>query len=129
MRRLLLLATFSTLVGCSFSDAPELAPAGGTVTMNGKPLADVGVTFFPLGEGPIAAGNTNEKGEFTMRTVNPGDGAPIGKHRVVLGAAEEGPRKGDAALIPEKYGRVDTSDLSADVKAGEKNVFKFELEP
>lgn len=117
------------LAGCSSSDAPKTAPARGTVTMGGKPLANVGVTFLPDGKGPIASANTNENGEFNLRTVNPGDGAPIGTHRVVLGAAEEGPRKPGAAVIPQKFSRVETTDLKAEVKAGEKNVFAFELKP
>lgn len=126
-----MLAAVSGLVvlsGCTSSDAPKTARARGTVTMGGKPLANVGVTFLPEGVGPIASANTNEQGEFNLRTVNPGDGAPIGVHRVVLGAAEEGPRKAGAALIPQKYGRVETTDLRAEVKAGENNVFSFELQ-
>ena len=97
--------------------------------MGGKPLANVGVTFLPEGTGPIATANTDENGEFNLRTVKPGDGAPIGTHRVVVGAAEEGPRKPGAPVIPPKYSRVDTTDLTAEVKAGEKNVFSFELKP
>jgi hypothetical protein len=117
------------VLGCSSSNAPKTAPARGTITMGGKPLANVGVTFLPDGTGPIASANTNEQGEFNLRTVDPGDGAPVGTHRVVVDAAEEGPRKPGAPVIPDKYGRVDTTDLTAEVKAGEKNVFSFELKP
>jgi len=116
-------------VGCSPSDAPKTAPVKGTVTMGGKPLSNVGVTFFPTGKGPIATGNTNEKGEFTLRTTRPGDGASIGTHQVTFGAAEEGPRKPGSIPIPEKYSRPGTSELTAEVKAGQRNVFTFDLKP
>src|SRR5687768_15134669 len=73
------------LVGCwGSSDAPHVVPVSGTVTMQGRPLADVGVTFFPT-HGPIATGNTNQDGQFNLMTIEPGDGASIGTHRVVLG--------------------------------------------
>src|SRR3954469_21400365 len=103
--------------GCSSSSGPKTAPVRGTVTMSGMPMANVGVTFLPEGKGPSASGNTNENGEFTLRTNKPGDGAPLGKHRVVLGNAEEGPPKKGSLPIPEKYGRFETSDLTAEVKS------------
>jgi hypothetical protein len=97
--------------------------------MAGKPLPNVGVTFLPTGKGPIASGNTNEQGQFTLRTVNPGDGAVIGTHRVALGKAVEGPPKPGSATIPEKYGRAETTDLTAEVKPGQTNVFSFDIRP
>jgi hypothetical protein len=129
MLRLVAVLWLATLIGCSRGDAPKTAPVRGAVSMGGQPLPNVGVTFLPTGTGPIATGNTDENGEFTLRTVNPGDGAPIGTHKVVLGRAEEGPAKPGSATIPQRYGRVDTTDLTADVKAGVKNVFSFEVKP
>lgn len=120
---------FLVACGCSRSDAPQTAPVEGTVTLSGKPLSHVGVTFLPDSAGPIAAGNTDERGHFTLRTVKPGDGAVIGTHKVVLGTAEEGPPKGGAALVPGRYGSLDTTDLTAEVKAGQKNVLTFDLKP
>ncbi len=117
------------VAGCGGASGLKTAPVKGTVTFAGQPLSDVGVTFLPEGKGPSASGNTNSKGEFTLRTTNPGDGAVIGTHRVVIGAAEEGPRKKGAPAIPDKYGRFDTTDLTAEVKAGQTNVFTFDLKP
>lgn len=126
---LLFILVFGFVLGCGTGGGPQTAHVQGSVTMAGKPLANVGVTFLPEGKGPTASGNTNENGEFTLRTVKPGDGAPVGKHRVVLGNAEEGPRKAGSPAIPEKYGSPATTDLTAEVKAGEKNVFTFDLKP
>src|SRR5436190_678654 len=116
MRVLLQVVALAVLVGCGSSGAPKIAPVHGTVTLAGQPLANAGVTFLPEGKGPTASGNTNESGQFTLRTVKPGDGAPIGLHRVVVGNAEEGPRKKGSPMIPEKYGRYESTDLTAEVK-------------
>ena len=126
MRFLSALVTALLVVGCGRSDGPQTAPVKGTLTMAGKPLANVSVTFLPTQRGPIATGNTNENGEFILTTVRPGDGAPIGSHKVALGAAEEGQKR---PAIPDRYGRPDTTDLTAEVKAGQTNVFTFEVKP
>ena len=115
--------------GCNAGNAPRTAPVKGTITFAGQPLPNVGVTFLPEGKGPSASGNTNDKGEFTLRTSRPGDGAVIGTHKVTIGSAEEGPRKRGAPSIPDKYGSPATTDLAAEVKPGQTNVFTFDLKP
>ncbi|MCC6510445.1 MAG: carboxypeptidase regulatory-like domain-containing protein, partial [Pirellulaceae bacterium] len=108
-----------SLAGCSgMSDAPKLAKAKGVVKLNGNPLANIGVTFFPT-SGPPAFGNTNAQGEFVLMTIAPRDGAAVGSHRVALGKAEEGSsEKGAAAAIAEKYAFPDKSGLTAEVESG-----------
>jgi hypothetical protein len=124
--RLLLVAILALLVlGCG-RGGPKTARASGTVTMDGKPLPKIGVTFLPTKKGPIATGNTNENGEFTLTTVRKGDGAPIGNHKVTIGASEEGQK---LPPIAGRYGSPHTTNLTAEVKAGEKNVFTFDLKP
>jgi hypothetical protein len=48
---------------------------------------------------------------------------------VTVGRAEEGPRPAGSAVIADKYDRAETSDLTAEVKAGQKNEFMFDLKP
>jgi len=118
--------------GCyGASDAPKLAKAKGVVTFQRKPMANVGVTFFPTGSGPMSIGKTNAQGEFVMMTTLPGDGACVGTHKVTIGAAEEGSSEfgSAAASIPKKYSLPDTSGLSVEVKDGVANDFKLELNP
>ncbi|HMC10135.1 MAG TPA: hypothetical protein VKH44_02550, partial [Pirellulaceae bacterium] len=64
-----------------------------------------------------------------LMTAHPGDGAVIGTHKVAIGSAEEGPRKPGSPIIPEKYGSPHTTDLTAEVKAGQTNVITLELMP
>src|SRR5690349_14532088 len=99
MRFLLLALSIVLLLGCS-SKGPKTARTSGTVTMDGKPLPNVGVTFLPTKKGPAAFGNTNENGEFTLTTVRKGDGAPVGRHKVTVGIATEGQKNPG---IPDSY--------------------------
>jgi hypothetical protein len=109
---------------CTSREGVELAPVEGVVTLDGRPLANVGVTFLPEGKGPLASGNTDAAGQFRVSTLRPGDGAPVGRHRVVLGAAEEG---GTSAAIPPAYGRPETTPLSVEVLPGQVNRVRLEL--
>lgn len=56
------------LGGCSGKgDLPKLAPADGTVTYQGKPVAGATVTFAP-DKGPLAMAVTDLNGKFTLNT-------------------------------------------------------------
>jgi hypothetical protein len=125
IRFLALAIVIAGFLGCG-SRGPKTARVSGTVTMRGKPLAKVGVTFLPTKKGPAATGVTNENGEFTLTTTRKGDGAVLGKHIVTVGSAEEG-QKGPA--IPETYSSPHSTKLSAEVESGKKNVFTFDVEP
>ncbi|HEY2411826.1 MAG TPA: carboxypeptidase-like regulatory domain-containing protein [Pirellulaceae bacterium] len=125
MRLLLLALSIFVITGCGGS-GPKTARVSGTVTMSGKPLAKVGVTFLPTKKGPAATGVTNDNGEFTLTTTRKGDGAVLGKHKVTVGIAEEG-QKGPA--IAEIYASPHTTKLTAEVQSGKTNVFTFDVEP
>jgi hypothetical protein len=120
---LALAATLPT--GCG-SRGPKTARVSGKVTMSGKPLTNIGVTFLPTKKGPVANGTTNENGEFTLTTTRRGDGAVIGKHKVTVGIAEEGQKNPG---IPESYGSPHTTKFTAEVVSGKKNEFTFDVEP
>jgi hypothetical protein len=136
--------------GCgSRKDRPVLARVSGTVTYNGKPLPKATVVFYPEQQGIRSAmGATDEQGGFTLWTYDPGDGAPVGKHKVTvtlrgppekaeLHPSVKGKGFGEAyydqvaatgkPLIPEKYFTTQTSGLIADVQAGRQNTFDFAL--
>ncbi len=129
--RLIGIAGLLMLSGCfGLDDTPPLAKVTGTVTLNGKPLANIGVTFFPSAGGPSASGRTDSSGKFVMMTVRPGDGAPLGKHKVVLGAAEEGTSEvAVRSQIPKKYELPNTSPLVADVVEGLDNIVDLQVQP
>lgn len=134
------------IAGCGKS-SPKLHPATGTVTLDGKPLADATVSFVPAAGAP-SDGKTDSAGKYTIMT-NGLPGMPAGACKVAVSkftSAGEMPsmapspddmkkmyekkKKGEVEKgeVPAKYGRADTSGLSADVTSdAAKNVFNFEL--
>ena len=70
-------------VGCGGSDAPPTAPISGVVMMQGQPVPNVNVTFYPKSGRP-ATGRTNAEGRFKLTTLKPGDGAVIGTHKIAV---------------------------------------------
>lgn len=47
----------------------------GVVTYKGKPIEKIAVVFHPEGKGMMATGLSDAKGEFSLQTSTPGDGA------------------------------------------------------
>jgi hypothetical protein len=105
------------VVGCG--GPRKFAPVSGTVTLDGKPLAGVDVSFQPIApEGAIEAGvgsngKTDKDGHFTLKAVTKQNGAVVGKHRVYISSlvqqaasSDERFQRGGPPLtekIPTKY--------------------------
>ncbi|QDT54578.1 hypothetical protein Pan44_26110 [Caulifigura coniformis] len=134
---LLALAVFS---GCGESEL-TLANAGGAILLDGKPLENVRVEFWPVTEGPQSAGLTNEEGKFVLATIDDDKpGAVLGKHKVVLrdvsivekfmgrAGGEMDLTKGKKPRISSKYANVTLTPLEAEVTADGQDL-KFEVEP
>jgi hypothetical protein len=64
------LATVSLLIGCGKAP-PEIVPVSGTVTLDGKPLANVEVRFIPTVPGldgnMVGSAVTDDEGKYTLR--------------------------------------------------------------
>jgi hypothetical protein len=128
----------------------------GKITLDGKPLADAVVTFSPKGEQPVAIGRTDSSGNYSLRTYEPDDGAAAGDFTVLVSKPASGgsssmtleeahaaatsgestsPARSHAQAaknapkseVPEKYGVVEQSDLTATVTADGENTFSFDL--
>jgi|SRR3954468_14864926 hypothetical protein len=96
----------------------KMAPVSGVVTLNGKPVADVDVTFQPTvadgnnNPGPMAAGTTDSNGHYTLSVLGEKvHGATVGKNQVrfsphvnVTDTSDEGLKKAKpTASIPARY--------------------------
>ena len=125
------------LVGCGSSGGNPVLKVTGVVTYQGAPVADAGVTFTPE-KGRPASGKTDASGKFTLSTFAKEDGAVPGLHKVAVtpNASQIAPMPGtpEAAQaaagkppFPPRYNSAETSGLTADVKPGAENDFKFEL--
>lgn len=135
-------ASLPATVGCGTKRIPSY-PVRGTVTMDGKPLEGATVMFVPP-SGPPNSAVTDSTGTFAI----PAPGVPAGACGVAITKAS-GPAamtnptpedlqriaqnptapKPPASVVPEKFGRSDTSGLTATVTSdAAKNVFAFALD-
>lgn len=148
---LLLLAAASGLVGCGGTDRgklPDTVPAKGTVTYKGTPVTGATVTFVADGEAPSAFGKTDESGSFELTSFNVGKGAVPGQYRVTITKYTDSEpadvasvesddyvppelgtelSAGPTNLVPEKFAKPETSELTATVTEDGENDFKFDL--
>lgn len=128
----LLVFLSAELTGCDRH--AKTAPVKGKVTYNGKPIPRGTVLFVPLTPGPTATGRINPDGTYALTTFKNGDGAVLGKHKVVVDAKEELPRTFPQGadpptpppIVPDKYLSHATTDLEAEVQDGE-NHLDFDL--
>lgn len=139
---LTLIVVITAALGCG-SDAPKgpeklsTTPVDGVVTLNGKPAAEVSVSLHHS-EGKVAPRGISDKdGKFSIATYGKDDGAPAGKYKVTAaknmtkeispGVLAPPPPGGFKSDIPIKYESVNTTDISVEIKVGEKNSLKIDL--
>ncbi len=119
LARLALALLMLVAVGCG-RQGPTLLPVSGVVTLDGRPVAEAGLIFTPVEEGPVASGSTDAQGRFQLRTVNE-FGAVAGEHLVTV-TKQETTGLGDFGAVgpegvktiwhvPEKYSNRKTSGL------------------
>lgn len=133
--------------GCSSPAGVEgLVPVTGKVTYQGKPVEGATASFSPEAEGRSASAITEEDGTFELTTQEAGDGALPGAYKVGISKTEEiNPMSSEERqkyfhehmgrmppseyrdLLPEKYKNLNTSGLTAQVKASGENDFTFDL--
>ncbi|MEM8864619.1 MAG: hypothetical protein AAGF31_03630 [Planctomycetota bacterium] len=126
---LLLALSTSLLVGCSSQEFPT-APAGGSVTVDGKPFTTGQVMFTPMSQrednlaGPAAIGSLDDEGHFELRSSGDVTGAVIGPHQVtVINTADKETAKASGI----RFDRIKVPTGVFTVEAGEQNQFAIEL--
>ena len=71
--------------GCGGEAGVATHPVKGKLTIGGKAIDGIQITFEPMTEGESASGNTQADGSYVLFTgVQGRPGAPAGKYRVVL---------------------------------------------
>ncbi|MBN2021413.1 MAG: carboxypeptidase regulatory-like domain-containing protein [Pirellulales bacterium] len=115
------LLVLAALPGCARSTRPELGEVGGTITLDGRPLADAIVVFTPVEGGRQSMGVTDEDGRYTLRYLRDVPGAKIGPHNVAVTMSSEARFRGP---LPPRYNGQTT--LHANVRPG-ANTFDFPL--
>jgi hypothetical protein len=137
------LLTVGVLVGCGSGVKPEvvppLHPVSGKVTLDGKPIDKVAVTFVPAenNKGNGGSGSTDAEGRFNLKYRNGEDGIPAGDYIMVCtkltmpdgSPIPEGQTAADVMAvdqIPERYRKVDNPRNAVSVPEGGKE-FVFDL--
>ena len=131
---------FATMVlfsaGCGKSEGPKpknakaTTPVKGTVTIDGSPVAGVGVLFVPAGDAADTviddefvvahSATTDAEGKFSVSTYVPGDGVPPGDYNVVFrwvpGPLQPNPPNAAALkAFSKKYGNPGKSEIKQNV--------------
>lgn len=119
--------------GCGPSRDPNLpptAPAGGTVTYNGKPIDHGAITLHPLGEGNPAVGAIDANGNFELSTYARGDGAVLGQHKVTVDIPPplDGMHAGEVLKVPKAYTAPETSPITVEITADGENRLQLVVE-
>lgn len=85
------LLIFVIALGCGGGpqDVPELGTVSGTVTLDGKPVANANVRFQPV-DGRASEALTDEQGNYSLRYTADSLGAKVGEHHVYVSTASEG---------------------------------------
>lgn len=114
--------------GCGGSDLPDLAPVEGTVKLDGQPLSNVLVSFYPQSGGRPGTGETDDRGHYQLMYVQGEEGTKLGPSRVEVTMIwpDGEPTPGVKDKVPAAYQGA-KSTLNFDVKAGD-NVFDINME-
>src|SRR5262249_51784711 len=80
------------------------------------------------GKNYSAEGEIDGDGGFQLTTTRKGDGAVVGKNRVLIERRMIDPEHAAPRVIHEKYEKFDTSGIELEVKP-EKNSFTITVEP
>lgn len=123
----------SAVLGCARGDGLELSETTGRVMLGTPPVPSGGIMFVPDltkgTAGPTGSGIINRDGSFRIVTANR-DGALVGHHRIRITSYLTSPEDSfPMVTIAGRYQDERTSELTAEVKPGQPNVFVFELAP
>lgn len=127
-----------SFIGCGSNQLPTYPVEGQIVFGDGGAPTFGSVEFYNDQHKVNARGKIQKDGSFTLTTFTDGDGAILGKHKVVIAqivTGPIGPRAGGSSTIVHNHGSVvankyldyRTSGLSCEVKEG-SNPIKFVVE-
>lgn len=120
------------LVGCGSSDPYTVVEVSGTLTLDGKPVSGVRMTFVPV-EGRPSIATTDSDGKFKPWYRSNQDGVQTGKLKVKIERADPGDLMMKEArpsasiqLLLERYGHGGKESIEIDVD-GPTDDLKIEL--
>ena len=134
--------TLVLALGCGGGERREgLAPVTGRITYNGQPVPAGQIYLYPVDGNRQSSGSIEADGKYVLTSYKSGDGALIGKHRVVIDATQPvgplpdpddieamkaGPPRPPKRILPSQYYDQARTPLEAEVK-DENNVIDFPI--
>lgn len=126
--------TLVALAGCEKGPAGKVTEAEGVVTLDGKTLPGVLVSFFPdpsLGQVPGSTGRTDDTGHYKLTTADGRPGAVVGRHTVTVRGERGDERSGTAGtekLVPKAYTQAGAGNPLGTVEVAEgKKTYDLDL--
>ncbi|HBE66979.1 MAG TPA: hypothetical protein DDW52_02415 [Planctomycetaceae bacterium] len=121
------------LAGCGDG---SIGTVTGTVKLDGEPLADARVTFYPqidaseaFDNAGTSAGRTDENGVYELIYNRDTKGALVGEHLVYIETLQEGGGgdygQGRKEMVPKRYNSE--SELKVTVKSGSNTIDFLDL--
>lgn len=117
-------------IGCG-PGGPEIASVEGTVTMDGKPLANASIVFSPESGRPAGA-RTDAQGHYELNFTAGRRGAIPGMNRIRISTSADPSETPDGQPIPAQRETVparynSATELEFNVEPNKKNVANFDL--
>ncbi|WP_339746684.1 hypothetical protein [uncultured Rubinisphaera sp.] len=106
-------------------DAPNLGRVSGTLTIDGKPLENVLVSFAPEDGSRASTGVTDASGQYQLTYSTSEMGAKIGKHNVKISSYNDSdPNDPNAPMVPPEIVPKDYLEISkpVEVTAGSNTI-------
>ena len=109
------------VAGCS-KTGPDIAPVSGRITLDGQPIANTDVAFYPEGKQSVSSGRTDKDGHYELGYKRGVMGGHIGMNSVQISTSSELVRG------PNRYhaNYNSNTELKREVKSG-NNVIDFDL--
>ena len=101
-----------TMLGCS--EGVDRVKVTGQVLIDGKPVPAGAIRVYPKGARDSSS-KIDSEGRFDLRSYNPGDGVPLGTHKVTISGREILKNRQQKWHAPPKYSRIGSSGLTLEV--------------
>jgi hypothetical protein len=116
----------------------RVVPAHGRAVLGGKPMPGALIVLQPTWTKepvfPQPRAVVNDDGSFVLGTYNKDDGAPVGEYRVsvqwLVKRVQREEVEGSTLptnVLPPRYGKFDTSGLTAVIQEGDNDIPAFQL--
>lgn len=115
-------------IGCGGGGGPEL-PVNGIVLMDGNPLDNAAVTFFPEDKGTAMGGmaRTGSDGKFVILGAKGQKGLPPGKYKVTVSKRKGGAVTDEPVIAAPSEAELNVDDLPPIYSDPNRTILSFSV--